>query len=381
MKVLLEFSSRLKGGGKTFLDNFVQNLAKIDSKNIYHLFVSSKLSYSLPPNFLVKVVSTKMPYELWKIFWYQTKLRKYMANEKIDLFYGPSGISPINTSCQTLLTLQNLWPFYSDQLPFYLKIRKSLLKWFIIRSVKSAALLHFPSLSAEHDHIKLGLHFDYKKARVIPFGVGDAYLVNHGSKKSHMILNELNLADKNYILFVGNIFRHKNLTTLVKAFARVLHQLNHEIYLVIAGKIIEPDYYSEMLALAHNLRIKSNLIFTGEIIQDALPPVYRNAKLFVFPSLLETFGFPMLEAMASKIPLLTSDIAISREICGDAACYFPTYDDATLASLMIKFLSDHEVRRSLIRKGWERAKRFSWQNMAQNMLNLFEETITIPPKL
>jgi glycosyltransferase involved in cell wall biosynthesis len=388
MKIILDFTSRASGGGLTFQNHFISNLAGIDNKNNYYLFTSAEVQFQLPSNFNVQVIKPTMPYELWKILWYNMSLNKFIKKEGIDLFYGATGISPLLLNCPSILSLQNLWPFSLDHSSLIIKIKKNLNKEYIKKSSDHAALLHFPSVASFNEYIQLGLRIEPNKARIVHFGIGEHFL--NEAKSNDVKLNHLNRLNrpinfehKEYILFVGNIFRHKNITTLIKAFKLIgnnIHMKN--INLVIAGRVMEQDVMDDLTNLSRKLDIYERLLFIGEINYLRLPTLYTNAKMFISPSELETFGFPMVEAMASGTPIITADIPISREICGDAALYFPTYDEVALASLISKLWQDDASTQDLIDRGYSRAKSFTWKEMAKNMVSLFEEAVELhKPKI
>ncbi|MFA4901982.1 MAG: glycosyltransferase family 1 protein [Desulfobaccales bacterium] len=374
MKILLDFTSRAAGGGVTFLNNFIPNLAKLRTDHLFYLFTPAPLSYSLPANFTVIPVQARFPYEIWKILWYQITIKNFILKENIDLFYGSTGISPLTLTCPSILTLQNLWPFLSNEAALPIKILKYLRKKYINKSSQLATLIHFASFSAFQEHIRLGLNIDQKKAKIIHFGIGNIFFKIHDSLFLEEYLRTINLHNKEFILFVGNIFRHKNIIDLIKAYSIMKDKIKGSIpYLVIAGRLMEDDYMNELNLLVEKLLIKDYVIFLGEINYDNLPLIYRSAKLFVFPSVLETFGFPMIEAMACQVPLIASDIPIAHELCGEASLYFPPNDPEKLASLMLNVMQDNDLRKSLVEKGVNIAKTFTWEDTALKMLTLFSE--------
>jgi glycosyltransferase involved in cell wall biosynthesis len=376
MKILLDFTSRAAGGGVTFLNNFIPHLAHIESNNIYYLFLPTPLSYNLPSNFKIKVVQLRSPYELWKIHWYQFVVKQFIQHEKIDLFYGSTGISPLKLTCPSVLTLQNLWPFLSNEASLQSKALKYLRKKFINKSAKSAALIHFASLSALQEHVRLGLSIDRQKARVVHFGIGNKFF-----KENEVLSNDLKIIlrqNKNYILFVGNIFRHKNIITLIKAYNIIKNKFKGDTPdLLIAGKIMEADYMNEINLWIEQYSIHENVIFLGDVNYDYLPSIYRSAQFFVFPSVLETFGFPMIEAMACKVPLICSNIPIAHELCRDASLYFNPHDERELAALMLKVIEDGFLQKSLVEKGRRIADTFTWNDMARKMVALFSEAYAL----
>ena len=374
-KIVLDFTSRAMGGGLTFLNNFIINLARIKTDNFYYLFTSSPFKFDLPSNFRIIRVNPLATYEFWKFFWHQFAIKNFIEKEKINLFYGSTGISPFNIKCSIVLTLQNLWPFYLSGSSLLSKLEKRSRKLYINKCTNIATFIHFASFASYQEHLSFGLKITNDKARIIPFGISNIFFDKIDSVNSSNYLETLNLKNKKYILFVGNIYRHKNISSLIKAFAIFSREINNEYYLVIAGKIMENNYYRKLLTLINFLSIQNKVIFLGDINYDQLPEIYHAAKLFVFPSALETFGFPMIEAMACRVPQIAADTPIAREICGDASIYFPLYDHERLASLMLNLIADDDLKESLISKGVKRATHFTWEEMARNMLKLFSEAI------
>jgi glycosyltransferase involved in cell wall biosynthesis len=115
--------------------------------------------------------------------------------------------------------------------------------------------------------------------------------------------------------------------------------------------------------------------FVGEVPHTEIADWYRGAELFVFPSFLETFGHPILEAMASGVPVVCADIPVSREVAGDAALYAHPYDATSLARALERGLFEPGTRRTLIERGRKRAERFRWVDSARRHLELFEQVI------
>ena len=115
--------------------------------------------------------------------------------------------------------------------------------------------------------------------------------------------------------------------------------------------------------------------FLGSMEYEKLPHLYRNALVFVLPSRLETFGHPLVEAMASGVPIVASDLPICREICQNAALYFDVNDASELAQRIVTLIENPELRQRLREFGLERAKEFSWERTAAQMVEIFEEVI------
>lgn len=174
-----------------------------------------------------------------------------------------------------------------------------------------------------------------------------------------------------YILFVGNVKPHKNLQTLVDAFA-LLMQSQPDLHLLIAGKkegfitgdkeLFERIEKNEILAK----RIK----FSGYVEAEHLPVIYNMASLFVFPSLYEGFGFPPLEAMACGCPVVASNRASIPEICGESALYIDPTDPVAMAQGIEKAITDKYLRDDLVNKGLAQVQKYKWEDSSKQFVEV-----------
>ena len=218
---------------------------------------------------------------------------------------------------------------------------------------------------------------DARKLRVVRCGIDKKIfkLIEDKDSLQH-IKRSYNLPEQ-FILFVGNLKPHKNLTTLLKAFDILINENAVDCGLVIVGKkegFISGDVdVHTMIENSRNLRERVTL--TGYIEDKDVPVIYNLASAFVLPSLYEGFGLPPLEAMACGCPAIVSDIASIREVCGDAAYYVDPYDADYMAQSIYKVLGDETLRRNLKRKGAERSKLFSWEDSAGKLINIFMEVM------
>ena len=176
---------------------------------------------------------------------------------------------------------------------------------------------------------------------------------------------------KKFILYVGNVKPHKNLTGLVEAFLLAKEKLR-DYHLVIVGKkegFITGDA-SLIKRISDNEFLSERVIFTGYVPNDDLPVMYNLASLFVFPSFYEGFGLPPLEAMACGCPLLTSDAASMPEVCRDAARYFDAGNPSDIAEKIIDSLfgSDSDI---FVQRGLRRIEDFSWKTFYKQQVDVF----------
>jgi glycosyltransferase involved in cell wall biosynthesis len=175
-----------------------------------------------------------------------------------------------------------------------------------------------------------------------------------------------------YILFVGNIEPRKNLSSLIHAFAELVQSgiFKPEIQLIIAGA--QGPLAGDLLSLPSQLGLGDKVLFPGVIMDVDLPALYSGASLFVFPSHHEGFGFPVLEAMSCGTPVITSNVSSLPEIAGDAAILVDPNGVHDISEAMLKLLTNDMLREEMIQKGFDRARRFSWEETARQTLRVYE---------
>ncbi len=165
------------------------------------------------------------------------------------------------------------------------------------------------------------------------------------------------------LLAVSDIYVQKNFETLLRALAR-LRPGHPGLHLQIAGRELDPGYAAGLRALCAELGIADAVTFLGGQPPQRIAELYREADIFVFPSLVETFGNPLVEAMASGIPVVCTDAAAMPEVVGGAALLAPPRDDAAMAHQIGRLLDDRDLWRAMAAKGLERAAAFSWDRTA-----------------
>ena len=178
---------------------------------------------------------------------------------------------------------------------------------------------------------------------------------------------------ENYILFVGSIEPRKNLVSLLKAYVLLPEYIKKDFRLLLVGfKGWENREIRELLD-----KLKGAVVYLGYVDNEKLAELYRKASCFVYPSYYEGFGLPPLEAMACGCPVVVSDVSSLPEVCGDAACYVEPSSAESIAEGMHKVLDDESLRQSMIQRGLERARLFSWEKSAEEHLKLFGEVLNM----
>lgn len=188
---------------------------------------------------------------------------------------------------------------------------------------------------------------------------------------------EVNLdkIEEKYFLFVGNVKPHKNIMSLLKVYDKLPDKIKNEYKLIILGQkdgFITND--SEVLDFI-NYGLNENVTFTGFIDQKDIYRIYKNAALLIFPSLYEGFGLPLLEAMASRIKIICSEIPSLKEIGQDSVNYFNPRSEIDLMNKIIEVLDNEEAQKFKIEKAYIRAKQFSWQNSSKEHIKIFNDLL------
>ncbi len=210
------------------------------------------------------------------------------------------------------------------------------------------------------------------KITVIPCGVGEEFTTKPASSESSHLDAILGITTP-FLLYVGNLKPHKNVATLLRAFATVRkkNKLSHS--LVIVGD--DARWKQSVVKECARLGIREYTKFLPHVPQSLLPYVYAAAHLVVMPSTLEGFGLPVLEAMACGTPVIASAAASLPEVAGDAALYFDPTSPEELVTQIERILACSELRASLRSKGIQQAKKFTWRQSARQHIDLYNRLL------
>lgn len=176
-----------------------------------------------------------------------------------------------------------------------------------------------------------------------------------------------------YILCIGTLQKRKNIPRLLHSFSILKHQHNIPHKLVLVGQRCPDLPENEIFSTMKQLSLQENVVWTGYVAEQELPALLNGAELFVFPSLYEGFGMPVLEAMACGVPVACSNTSSLPEVAGEAGVMFDPYDIDSMTATIYRALTDEELRRHFKQQGLQRAKGFSWKQCAQKTLDVLEE--------
>ncbi|HJO55619.1 MAG TPA: glycosyltransferase family 1 protein [Candidatus Scalindua sp.] len=254
--------------------------------------------------------------------------------------------------------------------PDLLNKSRRIYKKFILReSIKRASIIVADSYSTKRDIVEF-FGINERQIKVIHLGVESRFRPISNVKK-YRLKNKL---PSKMILNVGTLEPRKNIITLISAFKK-LREKGFETYkLVIAGE--RGWLYEQIFKEVERNDLKNEIIFMGVVRDEDLPTLYNCAEVFVYPSLYEGFGLPPLEAMACGIPVITSNASSLPEVVGNAGIMVDSRDDNSLCEAMYNVLKDEELRCHMIKKGLIRAKLFSWEKVAKEILEIHKELLS-----
>ena len=371
MKIAINTTSAVAGGGVTYLKNLLTYLSKINTNHQYLILTTLKgkeVFYFQHPNFKFLSFRTPSKNSLLRILWEQLNLPFILKKEGVNVLFSPGNVCPLFTQIPNVIMIQNIEPF-SNHLSKKRGLRLRLLKLLTMLSIKKARRVIFPSHKAHTLTEKSGTLI--RHAEVIYHGIdNEIFHPNNEGDKLSQFKRKYGL--NKFILYVSHIQRYKNFLELIKAFTLLRGKIEDDIQLVFAGRCFDEEYYKEMKDFIIEHRYEDRIIFLGNVPYEELPFLYSACMIFVYPSTCESFGMTLVEAMACGAPILTSNIEPMTEICANAAIYFDPTNPAIIADVIFKTIMDKDVISTLKINLLKRSKIFSWENTAIRMLKNFE---------
>jgi len=304
-----------------------------------------------------------------RIAWEQTRLAMLARGQ--DLLHGLAFANPLAVACPTVVTVHDLsfvrFPAaFRPSNRIYLRIVTRI-------STRRAARVIAVSESTRQDVIKL-CGVPGHRVVVVPNGVTEEFTPADPAAVD-AFRNARGLPER-FILYLGTLEPRKNLERLVDAYADWRQAAGRPVKLVVAGA--KGWYYEQIFARVSERNIAGDVLFTGFLPAEELPWWYRSAEVFVYPSLFEGFGLPVLEAMASGTPIITSATSSLPEVAGDAGVLVDPFDTSALTTAIARVLSDPECAADLRARGLQRAARFSWAHTAGATSQLYRKVLEDP---
>lgn len=349
------------GLGK-YTEKLILNLAKIDKKNDYTVFLKKENSKYLgisQKNFKEKIADVN-----WYSVEEQFKLPVIFAKENLDLLHVPHFNVPIFYKGDFIVTIHDLIHHHfkeqsvTTKNPFLFNIKRIGYKFVAKNAVKKSLKIITPSNFVKEEIIK---YFDVDPGKIaVTYEAAEDEYFGGNIKKSQKL--------KNTILYVGNVYPHKNISNLLDAM-KILKEKNKGIKLIIVSP---RDVFWERL----NTEIQSRNLYEKVLLKPyqqtkELVKLFFQVTAYVFPSLSEGFGIPGLNAMACSLPVISSNIPVLKEVYKDSALYFDPQNPKDIAKKIETILNDQILRVNLIKNGARLSKQYSWETMAKETLKVY----------
>jgi len=395
MKIGIDASranEKQKTGTEWYSYHLIQEMKKIAPENVEFVLYSKESLRdgleNLPKNFKSKIL--KWPP---KFLWTQLRLSWEMLWHKPNILFVPAHTIPIIHPKNTFTILHDIgfekFPeLYSERLIGYQnKIIKKII-WLIVKILTLGrygnteldyhrfsarfALIHAKKIITvsqfSKDEMINTFKVSPKQVVVIAPGYDSQYKPPlNEDKKAEEVLNKYKI-NKPYFLFIGRLEEKKNTAGIVESFGLFKTKVNNDYQLVLVGK--QGYNFSRVEEGIKEYHLEKDVLMTGFAPDGDLPHLMQQAYLFLMPSFYEGFGLPIIQAMACGIPVITSNFASMKEIAGDGALLVDPKNHLEIAEAMKNLSEDKVLRHKLIKRGFERIKKFSWQNCAKQTLQL-----------
>jgi len=353
-------------GNATYIRGLVRGLLRIESPHRYFLYAvdaSHPCYRDLPSRLGVRIKALGIRNPLVRI---PLLLARESRRDALDVLHVQFVAPPVHRG-KLVATIHDLG---------FLDLPRTFSRFFVLRSrilVRRTARRAdriITGSSYSRDHIVRAYGIRPEKIAVVPYGISERIGAPLRDEDVEKTLAGLGIR-RPYLLSVGRLNPRKNLAALLRAFAELKSRRGFPHALVIAGR---KDYGTETIWREARGAGLGDVVFTGYVPEEDLPALYRGADIFLYPSLFEGVGLPVLEAMASGVPVITSNTTSLPEIAGGAALIIDPENESDISHAIERFLDDPAFREDAIRRGLARAKELSLDRASKKTLAIYENS-------
>jgi len=353
----------------------IKSLQQVDFENEYHIFVKKDHDTSclelINTNFFLHVLPS-LPYPIWE----QVTLPLFIRRLKLDLLHCTANTAPLFCPCKKIITLHDIIFLETNPIggkgTLYQQFGDLYRKYIVPFVVKTSELLVTVSFF-EQKRIMEYFRLKEDKVKVVYNGVGTHFFHQHTRKEIVELKKEYRLPE-NFILFLGNKNPKKNLPNVIKAYEKyLLNQIDpwHLVVLDFPKESLLHFISSEGLSQ----ELLKMVVSIGYINNQKLPLLIQSSELFLYPSLRESFGIPILEAMACGVPVITSNTSSMPEVSANSAILVNPESIYEIAEAIINVQNNNELRNKLIEDGRKRSLSFSWDSSARNSVEIYKHVV------
>jgi glycosyltransferase involved in cell wall biosynthesis len=361
IRVIINALHAKSGGGVTYLRNILAPLAMAEDLEL-HLFlhVNQYELFGEPPEGIRLHLLDFRASFLRLLAWEQISLPILAYEMGADVTFSPANYGPLLAPHPVIVLRNSLAVVQRER-----RLGKQLY-WVGLALATMLSLLRCRRAVAVSDYARQALSFGLpgwfgRKIEVIHHGVDARFTPDPAVKR-----------EPGQLLAVSDVYVQKNLHTLIEALPAIRAR-HPEAKLVVAGRLVDAGYHAELKAAIEGHGLDDAVTFLDGVSPQRLVDLYRQCALFIFPSTVETFGNPLVEAMACGAPVACSNVSAMPEVAGNGAQYFDPLDVRNLSQVVVDLLDDAAKRDELGRRGLERAQNFSWDNTARRTAAVLAE--------
>lgn len=363
MRIGIDASRAVAGyptGTETYSRRLIQALLELGGPHRFRLYFRSPPT---PGEFAGAELQT-IPFPR---LWTHIRLSWEMLRSPPDVLFVPAHVLPPIHPAISLVTVHDLgYRVFPHMHP---RLQRAYLDWSTRWNVRAAMHLLADSMATKADLIT---HYAAPAEKIsVAYPGFDETLSPARNPATIAAVKARYTIPGDYFLYLGTLQPRKNLARLVDAFAALASETSAT--LVLAGK--RGWLYNDLIAQTTRLGLEGRVILTGYVAAADKAALFSGALAFVFPSLYEGFGMPVLEAQACGCPVITSTTSSLPEVAGDAALLVDPGDTAAIAAAMRRLASDAALRETLIERGFSNTRRFSWATCAQTVLDVIEQLV------
>lgn len=348
----------------------VKNLQEIDKENQYYIFVAPGPDRCIAETANFQIVEFEGAYPVWE----QIKLPKKAKALKLDILHSTSNTAPVSCPCLLVVTIHDIiylesHPLKAKGYTAYQKFGNLYRRWVVRKLFKTADKVITVSEFEKQRFLESG-YVPEEKLEVVYNGVGEHFQVIEDENYLEEISKKYHLPE-NFFLFLGNTDPKKNTHKTIVAYAEYCAKYGTDFQLVIGD--LDQEVIRRYLQEAGLEQYFEQIHFTGYINNKDLPAIINLAELFLYPSLRESFGIPLLEGMRCGTPVLSGDFSSMPEIAGEAALLVDVKSTEAISEGIHSLVSDRDLQQAYISKGLKRAAEFSWKNTAQQVFAIYNK--------
>ena len=381
MNILIPALAIKKTGGATrHLRNFLSTIGRIDEENKYVVCVNKDYKLNIEDE-KIKVLSFDIKSNLHRFYWDQFEMRKLVKEFKIDLILSLLNFGCINPSVKQLNFQRGPTPFCQNHiktLGLREKIDTSIRRKLLHMTMKASEIIVTPS-KAMRDMIR-DFYSDIKesKFKVIHHAFDKERFLNSNPLPSDVKKGLINIEpDTIKILYVSHLIPYKGYDVIIKTAKKLREWKTRFKFVVTMERSDWPEGYDLYLSMIEKYGLSKNFLILNRVPEDTVANLYKQCDIFMFPSLCESFGFPMVEAMSLELPIVAAGTPVNMEICGKGALYYDPSDAEEAARKIQMAIENKELKEKLKQDALTQIENshLGWDEYTKKCLRLFEDVM------